>query len=164
MANELKTAVDSIREYLSTLRFKKAVAAEDVNSIKVVVADLGLPLKQADSIDVELLNTSKANTVAKFLAAKYESLADEAREDLLDVTAKLDPEVRAKLVQDGVKVTEAVVSNAIRCETKHQSAKENETRLAELARILKGLSLSMEMRFRALEQVSNNERADRRDT
>lgn len=158
--DDLSQALHLAAVYVQQPRFRDVLNEQDRDAFSKVIIALSLMPEEDADVDVALLRTSRAHGVIRYLLGKVGGVVADQKDKLAEVSANLDEVVRTALRAKYPKITETMVDSAVRTDPNHLAASSRYRRAEELCEIVRGIAASIEMRFRGLEQVSNNERQD----
>lgn len=156
----LSEALHLAATYVVQPRFNGVLNDKDRGALVRVIEVLALTNEEDADIDIALLRTSRAHGTMKYLGGKIGGVVGDQKALLLTISSDLDETVRDSLRLKYPKVTEAMVESAVNKHDDYKGAASRLRRAEELADIIRGLTSSVEMRSRGLEQISNNERQD----
>jgi lipopolysaccharide biosynthesis regulator YciM len=131
------------------------------------VADLPPEVADAVAVDPTRLSDALAACASVYClwalrAAAAQSDADAAKEALARVEADADAEVRCQMAQDGVKVTEAQVAQAVRRHPAVQAAEDEARRARARALILARVEQALRLRAEMLTHLASHQRLEAR--
>lgn len=155
VSRHIRFVIDELRG----ARFEKFIVPNHLEEAERLLALLDHDPRTED-LEAQMLLIPRLFVAANSLYAKYESAAEQARQEQEDCAAKLDPQIRAKFEATEQRVTEDKVKNAVKADPAYNELGRHVTATSELEDVFYGLREALRMRHEALQHISNNRRAE----
>ena len=155
-------ALDTLADYIKSGPFKGVLEPEDRRLVLRIIKRLKVNPNRGD-INTHLVEASRIIAESHYLVGRYESLRE--RNDLRATKARSEAErrIRETLREAGERPTVALVESHLADDEAYSKRVQRVQRIKELVRLLQALVKGADARFRALEQVSNNDRIAMRE-
>ena len=154
ISKRLQFVIDELAE----IKYSTYLTVRHRHEAEFLLMGLGKPI--SEDLEGKLIAASELFVSANSLQAYYKSKADLADKEVETTIAKASIRIRNELDVRGEKYTEGKITAATTADSVVTGAKEDAVMCRQLADIFYGLREAIRMRFSALEQVSNNRRAE----